>query len=106
MNRIGKRKKEKKNAGSSGARRLPPSTITAGAWSGMCPVLKTSKLSAALLHWAVWRLFFFHLELFSLRTIAISSRRPWHAEAAIIVVIAAAVAAAAEIGRRLGNSVA
>ncbi len=43
---------------------------------------------------------------FSLRTIAISSRRPWHAEAAVIVVIAAAVAAAAEIGRRLANSVA
>jgi len=44
-----------------------------------------------------------------LRTIAISSRRPWHAEAAIIVVIAAAAvaaAAAAEIGRRLANSVA
>ncbi len=43
-----------------------------------------------------------------MHTIAISSRRPWHAEAAIIVVIAAAVAAAAaaEIGRRLANSVA
>jgi hypothetical protein len=58
MNKIGKRKK-KKNAGSSGARRLPPSTITAGEWTGMCPVYKTSKLSIALLHWAVSRLFFF-----------------------------------------------
>jgi hypothetical protein len=74
----------------------------------MCPVLKTSKLSIALQHWAVLRLVFFPGE-FSLRTIAFSSRRPWHAEAAIIVVIAAAVAApaaAAEIGRRLANSVA
>ncbi len=55
---MGKRK-TKENAGSSGARRLPPSTITAGEWSGICPVLKTSKLSIALLHWVVLRLFFF-----------------------------------------------